>query len=593
MQRSKRVLAAVGFVAVLAAARLGLAESIATVPDDAILMVKVNNLQKVSQKVGKLCEQWGIAAIAPESLDPLGFIQTRTQIKKGVNLGGEAAVIMLEPGQGPPPMIFMIPVTDYQAFLGNFQNTTADGAITNISLPPDGEPAFVTQWGSFAALAVDKTLLETKLASTAFPAQAAKQMAGRDVVAYVNFRAFRDKAVGFLGFGKSMMLSQLDQQAKRGATAEQRKLLPLAKAAMGQLFAGFDHVLKDTQAATYGIAIVDDGIQLTTLCEFEPDSYLAQAAAKVKNVQGNFAAGVPDGQYVFVGGVMLDSPVYAQLVDDASAPVMAEVAKLGADMKPIGDYIGAMKSSLLATKRESLAVAGSDQKVGEGSLFHTVAVFDGDAKAIRAAQNTMMQSQDQFMKTLDFQNQGTAKTEIKPNAKTLDGVTFDEMTVSMGKTKLPAGSPQAAMLKMIYGPNGMKAYVGEVNPQTMLISMSSDDAALQKAIEAARARKTTFLDANIKQISGKLPENRFVEMYFSVDQGAAMVSKVMQSMTGQPLPMELPAGQPPIGMSASAEGASIRTDVFVPSSVIQNIVGAVMQMEMGKMMNDKKQDGGM
>ena len=592
MQRSTRVLAAVGVVAVLGVARLGLAQSIATVPDDAILMVKVNNIQKVSQKIGKLCEQWGIAAIKPEAADPLGFIQNRTQIKKGVNTAGEMAVIMLQPGQGPPPMIIMIPVTDYQGFLGNFQNTTADGAISNISLAPDGEPAFVTQWGSFAALAMDKTLLETKLTSAPFPAQAAKQMAGRDVVAYVNFRAFRDQAVGALAFGKPFLLSQLDQQSKKAASADKRKFVPLAKIAMGQVFNGIEHVLKETQAATYGIALGDDGIQVTTICEFEPNSYLAQTVAKVKNVQGNFAAGLPDGKYAVVGGIMLDSPVYGQLIDDAAAPVLAEVAKMGAEMKPIADYVAAMKSSVLAMKRESIAVAGSDQKVGEGSLFHTVVVVDGDAKAILAAQKTMMQSQEQFMKLLDFQNSGAVtKTEIKPGAKTVDGVSFDEMTVTM--SGLPEGSPQAAIQKMMYGPNGIKMYLGEINPQTMLLVQLGDDAVLQKSIEAARTRKTTFLDASIKQVSAKLPDTRFVEMYLSVDQGAAMISKVMQSMTGQPLPVDIPAGQPPIGMSASTEGASIRTDVYVPSVVIQNVVGGVMQMQMGKMMNDKKQDGGL
>ena len=591
MQRSTRVLAAVGVVAILGVARLGLAQSIATVPDGAILMVKVNNVQKVSQKIGKLCEQWGIAAIKPEAADPLGFIQNRTQIKKGVNLAGEMAVIMLEPVQDAPPMIFMIPVTDYQAFLGNFQNTTADGAISNISLAPDGEPAFVMQSGSFAALAMDKTLLETKLASSPFPAQAAKQMAGRDIVAYVNFRAFRDKAVGALAFGKPLLLSQLDQQSKKAASADKRKYLPLAKAAMGQVFNGIEHVLKETQAATYGIALADDGIQVTTVYEFEPNSYLAQTVAKVKNAKGNFAAGLPDGKYVVVGGMMFDSPVYGQLIDDAAAPVLVEAAKLGAEMKPIADYVDAIKRSVLATKRYSFAAAGNDQKVGEGPLVSAMAALDGDAKVVLAAQKTMMQSQEQFVKLLDFQNTGVAKTEIKPGAKIVDGVSFDEMTVTM--SGVPAGSPQAAMQKMMYGPNGMKMYIGEINPQTVLVAQFGDDAMLQKGIEAARTRKTTFLDANIKQVSAKLPDTRFVEMYLSVDQGAAMISKVMQSMTGQPLPVDIPAGQPPIGMSASTEGASIRTDVYVPSVVIQNVVGGVMQMEMGKMMNDKKQDGGM
>ena len=592
MQRSTRVLAAVGVVAVLGVARLGLAQSIATVPDGAILMVKVNNVQKVSQKIGKLCEQWGIAAIKPEAADPLGFLQNRTQIKKGVNLAGEMAVIMLEPVQDAPPMIFMIPVTDYQAFLGNFQNTTADGAISNISLAPDGEPAFVMQWGSFAALALDKTLLETKLTSAPFPAQAAKQMAGRDVVAYVNFRAFRDKAVGALAFGKPFFLSQLDQQSKKAASADKRKFLPLAKVAMGQVFNGIEHFLKETQAATYGIALGDDGIQITTICEFEPNSYLAQTVAQVKNTQGNFAAGLPDGKYLAVGGIMYDSPVYAQLIDDMATPVLVEAAKMGAEMKPIADYVDAMKSSVLATKRGSFAVAGSDQKVGEGPLMSILAVLDGDAKAILAAQKTMMQSQDQLIKLLDFQNTGgVSKTEIKPGAKTLDGVSFDETIVTM--SGVPEGSPQAAMQKMMYGPNGMKTYIGEINPQTTMLCQFGDDIMLQKGVEAARTLKTTFLDANIKQVSAKLPETRFVEMYLSVDQGAGMISKVMQSMTGQPLPVDIPTGEPPIGMSASTEGASIRTDVYVPSVVIQNVVGGVMQMQMGKMMNEKKQDGGL
>ena len=139
----------------------------------------------------------------------------------------------------------------------------------------------------------------------------------------------------------------------------------------------------------------------------------------------------------------------------------------------------------------------------------------------------------------------------------------------------------------------MKTYIGEINPQTMMVCQFGDDIMLQKGIEAARTRKTTFLDANIKQVSAKLPDTRFIEMYLSVDQSAAMISKVMQSMTGQPLPVDIPADQPPIGMSASTEGASIRTDVYVPSAVIQNIVGGVMQMEMGKMTNEKKQDGGL
>lgn len=592
MRRSVRIYAAVGLVAILGMTKLGLAQTVTTVPDSAVVMIKVNNVQKVSQKVGKLCEQWGLAAMVPELSDPLGSLQGRLSVSKGINSAGELAVIILDQGAQPQmqrPFIILVPVTDYQAFIGNFQNPTVDGAITNVIIPGADEPAFVAQWGQHAALAMDKALLETPLKQSAFPAAAAGQMSQRDVVAYVNFRSFRDKAAGGLAAMKPFIIGQLDQAAA-AQPAEKKKLVPLAKVALGQILAGVDHILKETQAGTYGLAIADDGIQITTLCEFEPDSYLAKTSAKLKNGSGTLVSGLPGGQYIAVGGVVLDSPVYSQLVDDAASPILAQVAKMGPEVKPIADYVTALKTILNATRRQSFCVSASDQKVGDGALFSSLAVIDGDAKAIQDSQKTIAASQDQFMKLLDFQGAGGTTTSFKPAAKTLGGVTFDQIVVAMNA---PQGTPEAAMQKMIYGPNGMTGCVGQINPKTVLVSQLADDATILKGIEAAKSGSTAAIDDNIKLVSAKLPANRIAEGYLNLDHIASLVSKVLEATTGQPLPVEIPAGQPPIGVSVSSEGASVRTDVYIPSGVIQNIVGAVVQMQMGQMLNEKKEDGGL
>jgi len=65
MRRSPRVVP-VGILAVFAACQGVFAEPITTYPTDAYVMIKVNNLVKTSGTIGKLCEQWGIAALQPQ-----------------------------------------------------------------------------------------------------------------------------------------------------------------------------------------------------------------------------------------------------------------------------------------------------------------------------------------------------------------------------------------------------------------------------------------------------------------------------------------------------------------------------------------------
>src|SRR5205823_4004495 len=73
------------------------AQVLTMVPTDAMVVIKIKNMQDVSAKVAALSQQWGLANIRPELNDPLGTALTAVGLGAGMNKNGEAAVAMLKP----------------------------------------------------------------------------------------------------------------------------------------------------------------------------------------------------------------------------------------------------------------------------------------------------------------------------------------------------------------------------------------------------------------------------------------------------------------------------------------------------------------
>ena len=75
-----------------------------------------------------------------------------TGISAGINKNGDLglAVIVDQIGPIPPKIVALIPVSDYQAFLGNFPNVKTDGAVSSFQAPMGGPPLFAVQRGSYA-----------------------------------------------------------------------------------------------------------------------------------------------------------------------------------------------------------------------------------------------------------------------------------------------------------------------------------------------------------------------------------------------------------------------------------------------------------
>lgn len=562
-------------VALMVAGQVGLAQTLTSVPDNAVVMIKINHLDQTNKKVASLFQAWGIAAQQPMLADPLATLKGMTNVDKGVNESGEAAIVVFNrqgPGEGEP-VIFLLPITDYKTFLTNFEGSTADGEITNITMPMNQQPGYVANWGSFAAITTDRSLVATKPTASKFTGLTSKEMAGRDIVAYVNFASFRKQATMGMGFGQMMLTSQIDQKAAQNP--DKAKFAPVAKVAVAQLFKGLGHLVNETQAMTIGINLSDDGVQLTYVSEFLPTSYLGGLVQQWKPGSTQLLSGLPAGSYALLGGASMDGKVLGQLIDDAAGPILTEAKTLGPDTQPVIDYVDSLKLVLQAATVQSFGMSANDGKAGETPLFNAVTVVQGDAPQIQAANKKIVASQDKFQQMLEMPGQPKTLSTLVENAKTVDGVKLTQFTVAIDAAA--AQGPEQKLMDAIYGKGGLSMYMGQVNAKTLISTTYRADSEISSVIAAAKALQPVDLGASAKQVAAKLPANNSMVMYLYGDQVLKMASKVSVLMTGNAVQTQLPANQMPVAIGLSTEGSAVRGDVFVPSTLIQAATKAAME----------------
>ena len=108
-------------------------------PEQALVVVKVTNLQGFSVKLAKLANDLQITAQVPQLADPLAALQDKLKITNGLDKAGDAAFAFLDPavtdGNSDDSVLVLWPVSDYKAFIGNFPDAKDDGGISEVTLP--------------------------------------------------------------------------------------------------------------------------------------------------------------------------------------------------------------------------------------------------------------------------------------------------------------------------------------------------------------------------------------------------------------------------------------------------------------------------
>jgi hypothetical protein len=552
------------------------------VPSDALLVVKINHMDQTSTKLGELMQALGVVEFAPPMADPLGALQTKAGFTNGLDKTGEAAIVMIN---GPwtngqnndkAPTIILLPVSDYKAFLANTTVSATDGDISTVRVKDNPEDVFVTNWGNYAALSPSKDNLAKKPDGLKPTGMAAKQLTEKDAVIFINMPAVKSVLLPKLQENRDKILAKVkDAMASNGQDPSKGALV---NTLVTEALDGAQRLLEDTQAVTVSFAFSKTGVNETVLAEFTPDSYMGKLATQIKGTDGPLLAGLPATKYLFYMGGIQDPQVALQVFNDITGPLSKTLADMGEQGKTIQDAIDSYKDAFGSIEGSTFGMVAPTGPVGQGALFQFLGVYKADAEKLKAAQVKQIEAQNELMKALGAKGSQGMTTSVTPNAKTVDGVSFDQVRL---KFNMAGNTPEQMqinqMMNIMYGPGGFSMYTGVVDPKTLLFASGISDELLGSALTVVKANANPMGESDpVKQVDAELPKTRSAVIYIPLDVIVSTAVGYAQQF-GMPLPVQLPPNLPPIGISAGTDGSALRVDTHVPTQLVQSLVQAGMQ----------------
>ncbi len=559
-------------------------------PKDSLAVLKINHLGATNKKASDLLAKLGVAAMKPELADPFGVLKTKLGIKGGLNEAGDLGVVMLPAASWPTdpakendptsaPVVILIPVSDYKAFIASFEGATTEGDIT--SFTKDSQKIYSAQWGDYAAVSPNKDAVAKKGEGVKASAAAAKELGAKDVVLWANVPALKAALTPQIAAHRQEWLDKLDGELKNNPDAA--KWSGVVKALAEQAINAADTFLGNSVGATASLNLSDAGINIAYEAEFTADSYLGKWVSSLRSdvAAPSFTAGLPAGPYIFFGGSALSGAAISQLVTDFAGPVVKELGTAdAASAEKATQMLADFSKMTLAAKETNFGMLAPRGAIGAESLFQLDYVIKGDEKAFAEGLKQYTETSQALMGQFGSEF-SLFTTEYKPAAKTVDGVVLDTLSLTIKDPKTPKEAQMAQGLGMMYGPNGMQYQLGALDSTTGLMGICLTDANLSKLIASAKAGSDDLGKMpNILATTKALPEKPVLEFYFALDE-AIRTGVSYAKQFGIPVNIQLPDSLPPIGFALATDGSTLRNEVHVPSELVQSLVAAYFQMMMG------------
>lgn len=573
---------AVGVVAlsVMLVAGLANAQALKQLPAKPLVIIKINNAQAVSQRLGGMAQRLGIAALAPVAADPLGALQQQLGVRQGLDTKRDIAVGIYAPaeGQDDPGVVMLLPVSDYKAFLGNFQNVKNEGGVDAFQI--EGEDAFAANWGAYAAMSPFKAMVTQKPAGVELSAAATALVEKGDLVAWFDTNQSAAMILPMFRAQRGEMVAEVERNLK-GEQGFNQKFTPVVKALVVRALDVVDGTLESTNWSTLSLSFGEKGIAVSGVSDFKPGSYAGTMIQGYKASDKPLLTGLPDRSYFAFGGMVIDAKTLTKAFDDFAAPIMAELKKIGPDGQNIITVIEAGRTSIAAVESVSMGYVQPTGQPGQQAMMQPVAVYSGDVKKIAESQKQSLEATKQLMNLIPKQNEVTISVDVKPGVKTVDGVALDEFKMDFKfDANIPDAAQAAQMMQMFYGPNGMSGHMGAVDQDSYIVAMGANDELLAQVVAAAKNNAAPLAQsAGVQAVSAQFPKERVAVYFVQLDN---IVTTAMQfaAMMGAPVNFKLPANLPPVGVSLSTQETAVRGEALIPMELIDGMVGAVMRMMM-------------
>ena len=243
------------------------------IPSDALVVIKINHLQETDTKVSNLLQTLGVTDLVPTMKDPLATLETQLGIGPGMDTKKDAAAVILNGNMDKPqpPFVLLLPVSDYKAFLGSVTTVRTEGDVSIVHFQSNEDDAFVENWGDYAAISDKKENVLVKHEGLKTTGLSKKQLDEQDLCVYVNFPALKTVLLPKLGEGSKSAAEEIAKNVTDPAK------LKIAQVALDEGVKFATEFLNDTQGATMGLSIGNEGISSNMVVDFVPDSYLGQA----------------------------------------------------------------------------------------------------------------------------------------------------------------------------------------------------------------------------------------------------------------------------------------------------------------------------
>jgi len=566
----------VAVLAMLFTAVAARAQGVRELPADALVVIKINNLQALSGKIAAMAKQMKLDELVPPLADPLGALKQQLNIREGLNARGDLIIGIYEPaGTGEPDRVILVPVTDFKAFMGNMKDVKEEGGISSFTWPGESEPTFAVARGGFAAVSTRKELL-TKGAGGVEPTGfAAKHLASADAAAYVDIKRIAAKALPELKKHRPEIMKQLEA----GMPGVDPKFRPVMKVLVSQALNVAEGALETTQSAVMAVNIGKNGINTVLAAEFAPEGYMGRMLASFKQTDAPLLTGLPSSRKLLLyGGMVIDSTNMLRLLEDFMGPIAKELEAAGPDGKAILDLIDSIKQALKVTDSMAFAYVAPTGQIGQQSALQAVSLMRGDAAKLAGIYKNQMQGVANLMRLLPQAPGTSVDVQVKPGAKTVDGVSLDQMVMQFKfDANTPEGAAAAQRINLMYGPGGWTGYMGAADARTYLLVMGGGDELLGQVVAAAKKNDEGVAAANnVKAVDAQLPAKRIGVWYLAVDNIASMIMQYMAAF-GMPAQVKIAPDLSPIAFSLAAEGSVLRMDMVLPADLMENIIAVVVQ----------------
>lgn len=556
------------------------ADILEVIPADTLGFVTVNRLADVDAKLQSLGRR---TQLPIPSL--LTMMKAMAGIEQGLDEKGTMAWALFssEKEEFEPAVVGFVPVTDYEAFIGQFKPENPSAKIATVEVA--GQALVVGRAGDFAVVTElsNRRILRRVLKSE-------KSIAGQ-LAPLQTWLDENDASQVVTRHGIETMVTAVrkglnDVKEQMAAMGEDGQM---AVAGLSMYDGLFDAMEAEVDTFVVGVRFDDDGnMRLLSRTRFVPGGQVARMAEDFEGFEEHALAGLPSGPFVFAAAGVIPEGMTEPMMEWSLDVMKAMPQVYGLDEEQVEKL---MRPSVEIMKRmRAMSMRMGVGKENESIYSETSGImWVDDATSFMADYTKHMKAFSSAVQGGDGTMKGLFKMETKEIE--IDGRPVLQFEMAMPMAGMDATGPAAAeiekMMARMFGPGGkIVVYVAAADDQTVVFAYTSKDE-LRRCLEAVRnPQRSLSADRGVAKTDALLPDDAPWVGYWSPGGTVAFAQRMMSLFD--------PAGEggfklpdfpetPPVGFAAKLESGELQTDLIVPAAVLKaagQYVAKIQAMQM-------------